>query len=110
MREAPDGFPECRGGRWSVQASCRSTTRNVIMLAQEIIRHKRDGHPLERVHIDAFVRGLVDESWSDAQAAAMAMAVFLEGMSHEETMDLTDAMTRSGTVLDWPKAFPGPIL
>jgi thymidine phosphorylase len=80
------------------------------MLAQEIIRRKRDGHPLERVHIDAFVRGLVDQSWSDAQAAAMAMAFFLEGMSHEETMDLTDAMTRSGTVLDWPNAFPGPIL
>src|SRR5258706_191993 len=80
------------------------------MLAQEIIRRKRDGHPLERVHIDAFVRGLVDHSWSDAQAAAMAMALFLEGMSHEETMDLTEAVTRSGTVLDWPKAFPGPIL
>ncbi|MEO7742989.1 MAG: thymidine phosphorylase [Usitatibacter sp.] len=80
------------------------------MLAQEIIRRKRDGNPLERVHIDAFVRGLVDHSWSDAQAAAMAMAFFLEGMSHEETVALTDAMTRSGTVLQWPSSFPGPIL
>ena len=80
------------------------------MLAQEIIRRKRDGNPLERVHSDAFVRGLVDHSWSDAQAAAMAMAFFLEGMSHEETMGLTDAMTRSGTVLDWASSFPGPIL
>ena len=80
------------------------------MLAQEIIRIKRDGNPLQRVHIDAFVRGLVDHSWSDAQAAAMAMAFFLEGMSHEETIGLTDAMTRSGTILDWPSSFPGPIL
>ena len=80
------------------------------MLAQEIIRRKRDGHPLERVHIEAFVRGLVDHSWSDAQAAAMAMALFLEGMSHEETMALTDAMTHSGAVLDWSAGFPGPIL
>src|SRR5260221_2089187 len=80
------------------------------MLAQEIIRRKRDGHPRERAHIDAFVRGLVDQSWSDAQAAAMAMAFFLEGMSHEETIALTDAMTRSGTVLDWRHGFPGPIL
>src|SRR5687768_9146344 len=80
------------------------------MLAQEIIRRKRDGNALERVHIDAFVRGLVDESWSDAQAAAMAMAFFLEGMSHEETMALTDAMTHSGAVLDWKKSFPGPTL
>ena len=80
------------------------------MLAQEIIRRKRDGHPLERAQIDAFVRGLVDHTWSDAQAAAMAMAFFLEGMSHEETMALTEAMTRSGTVLDWRSGFPGPIL
>src|SRR5438094_29503 len=80
------------------------------MLAQEIIRRKRDGNSLERVHIDAFVQGLVDHSWSDAQAAAMAMAFFLEGMSHEETMALTDAMTRSGSVLDWSSGFPGPIL
>jgi thymidine phosphorylase len=80
------------------------------MLAQEIIRRKRDGHRLERAHIDAFVRGLVDHSWSDAQAAAMAMAFFLAGMSHEETLALTDAMTRSGTVLDWRGRFDGPIL
>ena len=80
------------------------------MLAQEIIRRKRDGNALERVHVDAFVRGLVDHSWSDAQAAAMAMAFFLEGMSHEETVALTEAMTRSGAVLDWSGAFPGPIL
>jgi thymidine phosphorylase len=80
------------------------------LLAQEIIRRKRDGQALERTHIDAFVRGLVDRSWSDAQAAAMAMAFFLEGMSHEETVALTDAMTHSGTVLDWPGSFPGPIL
>src|SRR5437763_1388237 len=80
------------------------------MLAQEIIRRKRDGQPLDRSHIESFVRGLVDESWSDAQAAAMAMAVFLRGMSHEETVSLTDAMTRSGATLDWRNSFPGPIL
>src|SRR5258708_12082690 len=80
------------------------------MLARAIIRRKRDGHALGRAHIDAFVRGLVDNSWSDAQAAAMAMACFLEGMTHEETMALTDAMTRSGTVLDWGSRFPGPIM
>jgi len=80
------------------------------VLAQEIIRRKRDGHALERAHIDAFVTGLVDHSWSDAQAAAMAMAVFLEGFSHAETMALTDAMTRSGDRLQWGDSFPGPIL
>ena len=80
------------------------------MLAQEIIRRKRDGQALDRSHIEAFVRGLVDESWSDAQAAAMAMAIYLEGMSHEETVVLTEAMTRSGDILDWRGSFPGPIV
>jgi thymidine phosphorylase len=80
------------------------------VLAQEIIRRKRDGHTLVRADIDVFVKGLVDHSWSDAQVAAMAMAVFLEGFSHEETMALTEGMTRSGTVMSWRDAFPAPAL
>ena len=49
----------------------------MAMLAQEIIRSKRDGAGLNREQIDAFVHGLVDSSWSEGQAAAMAMAIFL---------------------------------
>ncbi|MES3013153.1 MAG: thymidine phosphorylase [Pseudomonadota bacterium] len=81
------------------------------MLAQEIIRHKRDGLVLDRAQIDAFVAGLVDNSWSESQAAAMAMAMFLNGMSGAETVALTHAMTNAGDVLDWAGAdLPGPIL
>src|SRR5512137_2979536 len=81
------------------------------MLAQEIIRIKRDGGALGRVHIDAFVAGLVDGNWSEGQAAAMAMAIFVRGMSNRETIELTQAMTRSGEVLDWAgDAFGGPVL
>ncbi|PKO59930.1 MAG: thymidine phosphorylase [Betaproteobacteria bacterium HGW-Betaproteobacteria-18] len=81
------------------------------MLTQEIIRLKRDGHTLARAHIDAFVRGLVDGSWSEGQAAALAMAMFLKGMSRTETVDLTQAMTHSGRVMDWRSAnLHGPVL
>jgi len=81
------------------------------MLAQEIIRIKRDGHSLARAHIDAFVRGLVDGSWSEGQAAALAMAMFLKGMSRAETVNLTQAMTHSGRVMDWRAAdLHGPVL
>ena len=72
------------------------------MLAQEIIRIKRDGGTLQGAQIDAFVCGLVDGSWSEGQAAAMAMAVFLNGLSKDETVALTLAMTHSGEVLDGP--------
>lgn len=82
-----------------------------MMLAQEIIRHKRDGHSLQLDQIDAFVRGLVDGSWSEGQSAAMAMAMFLKGMTRRETVDLTQAMTRSGLILDWSCAdLTGPVL
>ena len=81
------------------------------MLAQEIIRSKRDGAVLNREQIDAFVRGLVDGSWSEGQAAAMAMAVFLKGLSSAETVALTQSMTLSGDVLDWAAAnLDGPVL
>jgi len=81
------------------------------MLAQEIIRIKRDGHTLARPHIDSFVKGLVDGSWSEGQAAALAMAMFLKGMGRDETVALTQAMTHSGLVMDWSTAnLSGPIL
>lgn len=71
----------------------------------EVIRSKRDGQTLSRAQIDAFVHGLAAADgpgrWADSQAAAMAMAILLRGMSARETADLADAMTHSGTVLDW---------
>jgi len=81
------------------------------MLAPEIIRHKRDGLALDAAEIGSFVQGLADGSWSDAQTAAMAMAILLRGMDRAETVALTEAMTRSGEVLDWSGAgFNGPVL
>jgi thymidine phosphorylase len=78
----------------------------MALLPQPIIAAKRDGAALSAAQIEAFVAGLVDGSWSDAQAAALAMAVVLRGMDRAETVALTAAMTRSGEVLDW-RAAPG---
>ena len=72
------------------------------MLAQEVIRKKRDGLTLEPGEIAAIVRGLADGSLASEQAAAFAMAVYFRGMSDEETVALTFAMRDSGTVLSWP--------
>jgi thymidine phosphorylase len=81
------------------------------MLAQEIIRRKRDGHALREVEIAAFVSGLVSGAWSEGQCAALAMAMLLKGMSQAETVALTLLMMRSGAVLDWSHAdLPGPVL
>jgi pyrimidine-nucleoside phosphorylase/thymidine phosphorylase len=68
--------------------------------AVDIIRAKRDGEPLSREAIDAFVAGVTDGSWPDYQASALLMAIVLRGMASAETAWLTDAMVRSGTRVD----------
>jgi len=75
----------------------------------ELIRAKRDGASLGEDEIRRLVAGIVDGSVSDGQVAAFAMAVYFRGMSRAECTWLTRAMTRSGTVLDWPD-LGGPIL
>ena len=71
------------------------------MIPQEIIRKKRDKHSLSEKEINLFVRGLTDKSFSDTQIAAMSMAIFSNGMTPEETVWLTRAMTNSGDTLNW---------
>ena len=82
-----------------------------MFLPQETIRRKRDGLALSAAEIAAFIQGLTNETISDAQVGAFAMAVLLRGMTTDETVALTLAMRDSGKVLDW-RAFgvAGPIV
>ena len=76
------------------------------MLPQEIIRKKRDGAPLTRDEVREFISGLTNNTISEGQVAAFAMAVFFKGMSAEEAVGLTLAMRDSGTVLTWDMSGP----
>jgi thymidine phosphorylase len=81
------------------------------MLAAELIRRKRDGGELTADEISELVAGIADGSVSDAQVGALAMAIFLQGMTGAERVALTGAMTRSGDVLEWGDAgLDGPVL
>src|ERR671916_392162 len=71
------------------------------MRAQDIIRQKRDGGELSREDVASFVRGVVDGTWADYQSSALLMAVYLNGMTTGEMEALTQAMLRSGEVLDF---------
>ena len=71
------------------------------MIPQEIIRKKRDSEVLSKEEIIEFVNGLTNGSFSDAQIAAMSMAIFSNGMIPEETVHLTEAMTKSGDTINW---------
>src|SRR5579875_3113700 len=81
------------------------------MLVAELIRRKRDGGELSAEEISQLVAGITDGSVSDAQVGALAMAIFLRGMSGAERVALTGAMTHSGELLDWRGArLGGPVL
>ena len=81
------------------------------MIPQEIIRRKRDGGVLEEAEIAFFIKGLTSGAVTEGQAAALAMAIFFRGMTRRECADLTRAMTRSGSMLDWRAAdLPGPVV
>ncbi len=67
---------------------------------QHIIAKKRDGEVLSREEIGAFVRGATDGSWADYQLSALLMAIYLRGMTPEETALYTEAMMNSGVVAD----------
>jgi pyrimidine-nucleoside phosphorylase len=66
----------------------------------DLIARKRDGHALTTAEIDYFIRQLTGDALPDYQAAALLMAVYLQGMDRRETVDLTLAMARSGEQLD----------
>ncbi|MGB2717958.1 MAG: thymidine phosphorylase [Vicinamibacterales bacterium] len=72
------------------------------MRAADIIRNKREGRALQPAEIDYFVKGVTDGSLPDYQASALLMAIFLRGMTAEETAQLTDAMVRSGARMTYP--------
>ncbi|MGL5137948.1 MAG: thymidine phosphorylase, partial [Beijerinckiaceae bacterium] len=78
-------------------------------LPQEIIRKKRDGGRINADEIGFMVKGLTDNSVTEGQVAALAMAIFFNGMEMDERVALTLAMRDSGRVLDW-RDLPGPAL
>lgn len=73
---------------------------DLTVRTQDIIARKRDGFPLSKEEIDFFIQGFTRGEIPDYQAAAWLMAVYLRGMSKEETIHLTNAMAHSGQVLN----------
>ena len=72
----------------------------------DIITKKKLGQPLTREEITFFARGAADKTIPDYQLAALLMAIRLNGMTAQETTDLTLAMRDSGDVCDL-SAIPG---
>lgn len=78
------------------------------MDAAGIIWRLRTGAAPSQEEIKWFAQGIADQTISDAQAGAFAMAVCIKGLSPQSRSDLTCAMRDSGTRLTWP--VDGPVL
>lgn len=65
-----------------------------------LIARKRDGKTLTRKEIRDFIHGVTSMSWTDAQVGAMLMAIYLNGLTDNEMVDLTEAMMESGEQLE----------
>lgn len=70
------------------------------MFALDIIIKKRDRGRLTREEIEYFVDQYTKGKIPDYQASAFLMAVFFNGMDTDETIWLTEAMLKSGDVVD----------
>ena len=65
----------------------------------ELIAHKRDGGALSDAEIQRLISDFTDGEVADYQMSALAMAIFLRGMTPKETTALTLAMRDSGRVV-----------
>ena len=70
------------------------------MRIYDLIAKKRDGGTHSREELEAIVNGFVSGEVADYQMAAWMMAVYLRGMTDEETAELTDVMAHSGVMVD----------
>jgi len=66
----------------------------------ELIKKKRDGHVLSAEDIQSIIAGYLSGEIPDYQISAWLMAVFFQDMNDDETAALTDAMMRSGDMID----------
>ena len=73
------------------------------MLPASLIAAKRDCQELSDAEIAYFIQGFAAGSIPDYQMSAMAMAIYLNGMTPREVATLTSEMLRSGTQLTWPR-------
>jgi len=75
---------------------------------KDCIRKTKERQPLSRSDIAALVRGVTDGSVPDYQTAAWLMAVCLNGLTEQETAQLTMSMRDSGQVMHWD-TLDGPV-
>jgi thymidine phosphorylase len=71
-----------------------------VISPRDVIQKKRDRQVLTSGEIAGFIRGYMSAEVADYHVSAWLMAVYLNGMTIQETLALTREMRDSGTGLD----------
>ncbi len=79
------------------------------MRALDSIIKKRNGGSLSFEELESFIRGYVAGDIPEYQVSAWLMAVYFQGMTPEETSNLTKIMIQSGSTMDL-STLPGPFV
>lgn len=66
----------------------------------DIIEKKKKNLELSKEEITYFINGYLDGSVADYQVSALLMAIYFNGMTEEETFNLTEVMLNSGNKID----------
>lgn len=71
-----------------------------MYIPTDIIAKKRDDFTLDAQEIAFMVEGFTNDTIPDYQFASFLMALFLRGITDKETIALTNAMIKSGDIVD----------
>lgn len=71
------------------------------MIPYQVIEKKSQGFALKETEIREFVLGYSNGLIPDYQMSALLMAIFIKGMTSDETLDLTRVMLESGERMDF---------
>lgn len=72
----------------------------IYMRMIDIIEKKRDGHALSKEEIFFLVEEYVKDQIPDYQMSSFLMAVYFQGMTDQESSLLTEAILKSGEIID----------
>ncbi|MCM1259340.1 MAG: pyrimidine-nucleoside phosphorylase [Prevotella sp.] len=66
----------------------------------DCIEKKKQGEILSKAEIEFIITGYIQKQIPDYQMSALLMAIYFNGMNHQEIYHLTDTMLHSGDVID----------
>ena len=70
------------------------------MYIVDLINKKRNNGKFSKDEIDFIVNGFVKDEIKDYQMSSLLMAICINGLDSEETVNLTESMLNSGKIID----------